>query len=150
MDKTIDTGVAAATSARVEPARQAYHLLHWGFVAAPTIAGLDKFAHLLTNWDQYLARPIERLLPMSGHAFMLLVGVVEILAGLLVAVRPRIGAWVVAAWLFGIIVDLLLVSGFYDIALRDFGLMLAAIALARLSATYDRGASRTRIAARRV
>ncbi|HEY2747273.1 MAG TPA: hypothetical protein VGL86_21775 [Polyangia bacterium] len=139
MDKTVGTEAAVVSRAHVEPARQAYHILHWGFVAAPTIAGLDKFTHFLTNWDQYLAHSIERILPMSGHAFMLLVGVVEILAGLLVAVKPRIGAFVVAAWLVGIIVNLLLVSGFYDIALRDFGLMLAAIALARLSATYDRG-----------
>jgi hypothetical protein len=138
MDNAIGTERVTAR-AHAEPARQAYHLLHWGFVAAPTIAGLDKFAHVLTNWDQYLAHGIERLLPMSGHAFMLLVGVVEIAAGLLVAMRPRIGAWVVAAWLAGIIVDLLLVPGFYDIALRDFGLMLGAIALARLSVTYDQG-----------
>ena len=135
---SVDTSAAVARS-EAEPARQAYHILHWGFVAAPTIAGIDKFTHLLTNWDQYLARSVEKLLPMSGHAFMLLVGVVEIVAGLLVAIKPRIGAWVVAAWLFGIIVNLLLVSGFYDVALRDFGLMLGAIALGRLSTVYDRG-----------
>jgi hypothetical protein len=138
MEKVIGTeGTAARVEA--EPARQAYHILHWGFVAAPTIAGIDKFTHLLTNWDQYLARSVEKILPMSGHAFMLLVGVVEIIAGLIVALRPRIGAWIVAAWLCGIIVNLLLVPGFYDIALRDFGLMLGAIALGRLSAVYDRG-----------
>ena len=139
MDNVIETGTAATTRSHVEPARQAYHILHWGFVAAPTIAGIDKFTHLLTNWDQYLAKPVERVLPMSGHSFMLLVGVVEIIAGLVVALRPRIGAYVVAAWLFGIIVNLLLVGGFYDVALRDFGLMLGAIALGRLSVTYDRG-----------
>jgi hypothetical protein len=140
MDDAIDTTRApTAPVARVETdaAWQAYQILHWGFVALPTITGIDKFTHLLTNWDQYLAHRIEALLPMSGHAFMLLVGVVEILAGLLVAIRPRIGAWVVAAWVAGIIVDLLLFSGFYDIALRDFGLLLAAIALARLSSVYD-------------
>ena len=139
MDDAVETRVAPVARTRTEPARQAYHILHWGFVAAPTIAGLDKFAHILTNWDQYLAQPIQRLLPISGHAFMMLVGVVEILAGLLVAIKPKIGAYVVAAWLLGIIVNLLLVSGFYDIALRDFGLFLAAIALGRLSAVYDRG-----------
>jgi hypothetical protein len=139
MEKVIGTEGAAATRAEAEPARQAYHILHWGFVAAPTIAGIDKFTHLLTNWDMYLAHSVEKLLPMSGHAFMMLVGVVEIIAGLLVALRPRIGAYVVAAWLFGIIVNLLLVSGYYDVALRDFGLMLGAIALGRLSAIYDRG-----------
>src|SRR4051794_4153712 len=139
MDEVIETRVAPVARTHAEPARQAYHILHWGFVAAPTIAGVDKFAHVLTNWDQYLAPSVEKMLPMSGHAFMLLVGVVEILAGLLVAIKPRIGAYVVAAWLFGIIVNLLLYSGFYDIALRDFGLMLGAIALGRLSATYDQG-----------
>jgi hypothetical protein len=138
MSEAVEDRVAVSGT-RAEPTRQAYHILHWGFVAAPTIAGIDKFTHLLTNWDQYLAGAVEKILPFSGHTFMLLVGVVEILAGLLVAVKPKIGAWVVAAWLFGIIVNLLLVSGFYDIALRDFGLMLAAIALARLSVTYDRG-----------
>jgi len=138
MEKVIGTEGTAAR-AEAEPARQAYHILHWGFVAAPTIAGVDKFTHLLTNWDQYLAHSVEKILPMSGHAFMLLVGVVEIIAGLIVALRPRIGAWIVAAWLCGIIVNLLLVPGFYDIALRDFGLMLGAIALGRLSAVYDRG-----------
>ena len=145
MDEVVETRVAPVAREHAEPARQAYHILHWAFVAAPTIAGIDKFVHLLTNWDQYLAPSIEKLLPVSAHAFMLFVGAVEILAGLVVAVKPRIGAWVVAAWLCGIIVNLLLYSGFYDIALRDFGLLLAAIALARLSATYDRGAfGRTR------
>jgi hypothetical protein len=142
MDKVIDTNVATpgvTAAATSEPARQAYQILHWGFVALPTITGLDKFAHLLTNWDQYLAPPVERLLPMSGHAFMLLVGIVEILAGFVVALRPRVGAWIVAAWVFGIIVDLLLVPGYFDVALRDFGLFLAAIALARLATVYDRG-----------
>jgi hypothetical protein len=138
MDEVIATR-GAVSRAHAEPARQAYHILHWGFVAAPTIAGIDKFTHLLTNWDQYLAGVVAKALPFSGHTFMLLVGVVEILAGLLVALKPKIGAWVVAAWLCGIIVNLLLFSGFYDIALRDFGLMLAAIALARLSVTYDHG-----------
>ena len=139
MDEVIETRVARVARTHAEPARQAYHILHWAFVAAPTIAGIDKFLHLLTNWDQYLAPSIEKLLPVSGHMFMMIVGVIELAAALLVAIKPRIGAWVVAAWLAGIIVDLLLYRGFYDIALRDFGLMLAAIALARLSATYDRG-----------
>ena len=124
--------------AATEPTYQAYQILHWGFVAAPTIAGLDKFFHLLTNWDGYLAPVVAHALPMSGHAFMLFVGAVEIVAGLLVAIRPRVGAYVVAAWLLGIIVNLLLAHAYYDIALRDFGLMLGAIALGRLSASYDR------------
>ena len=100
------------------------------------IAGLDKFFHLLVNWDQYLAPVVAQALPVSVHTFMLAVGIIEIAAGLLVAVRPRIGAYVVALWLWGIIANLLLVPGFYDIALRDFGLSLGALALARLSREF--------------
>ena len=121
------------------PTYQAYQILHWGFVAAPVIAGADKFLHLLTNWDQYLAPALARVSPLGSHATMLVVGGVEIVAGLVVAARPRIGAYVVAAWLLGIILDLLLVGSFLDVALRDFGLLLGAVALGRLSAAYDRG-----------
>ncbi|MDB5213853.1 MAG: hypothetical protein JWO86_1780 [Myxococcaceae bacterium] len=124
------------------PERQAYQLLHWGFVAAPVIAGLDKFSHLLTNWDQYLAPAFARVLGGGAHAFMLVVGVVEVIAGLLVAVRPRIGAYVVAAWLGGIIIDLLLTGSYFDIALRDFGLCLGALALGRLAQVHDRAPAR--------
>jgi hypothetical protein len=121
-----------------EPAYQAYQLLHWGFVAAPTLAGIDKFFHLLTNWDQYLAPAAERLLPFSGHTFMMIVGVIELLAAAIVAVKPRIGAYVVAAWLGLIIINLLTLRGYYDVALRDFGLFLGALALGRLASVYDR------------
>jgi hypothetical protein len=120
------------------PAYQAFRLLHWGFVAAPVIMGADKFLNLLTTWEKYLAPSFLNLSPLSAAATMRAVGVVEIIAGLVVALRPRIGAYVVAAWLAGIIIHLLLVGGYYDVALRDFGLCLAALALARLSATYDR------------
>jgi hypothetical protein len=125
------------------PAYQAYRLLHWAFVAAPVIAGLDKFFDLLTHWDKYLAPSLLNLSPLSAAGTMDAVGFVEIIAGLVVALRPRIGAYVVAAWLAGVIVNLLLVGGYYDVALRDFGLFLGALALARLSATYDlRGVTR--------
>jgi hypothetical protein len=97
---------------------------------------LDKFFHLLTNWDMYLAPQIARMLPVSGHQFMLAVGAVEVIAGLLVAIKPRFGAYVVAAWLLGIICNLLMTGGFFDVALRDFGLMLGAISLGRLAAEY--------------
>src|SRR5436305_968253 len=90
------------------PAYQAYQILHWGFVAAPIIAGLDKFFHLLVNWDQYLAPIVARVLGGNGHAFMLAAGVIEIVAGLVVAFKPRIGGYVVAVWLLGIIINLLL------------------------------------------
>ncbi|HLK40790.1 MAG TPA: hypothetical protein VKU41_28750 [Polyangiaceae bacterium] len=121
------------------PAYQAYQILHWGFVAAPVIAGADKFLHLLTDWDRYLAPALAHLSPLGAHATMLVVGVVEVVAGLVVAVRPRIGAYVVAAWLVGIILNLLLLGAFFDVALRDFGLFLAALALGRLSGVYDGG-----------
>ena len=138
------TRVHGATSDSVraaehrDPSYQAYQTLHWGFVAAPAIAGIDKFARLLTDWDSYLSPTFARLSPLSVHATMLVVGVIELVAGLLVAVRPRIGAYVVAAWLVGIIVNLLLLGTYFDVALRDFGLMLGAVALGRLSQVYDR------------
>jgi hypothetical protein len=120
------------------PAWQAFQILHWGFVAAPVIAGGDKFLHLLTDWDKYLAPAFARLSPVSAHTTMLAVGVIEIVAGLVVALRPRLGAYVVAAWLAGIIVNLLVLGAYFDIALRDFGLLLGALALGRLSEVYDR------------
>jgi uncharacterized membrane protein HdeD (DUF308 family) len=89
------------------------------------------------NWQIYLALVVTRLSPISGHTLLMVIGVVEIAAGILVAIRPRLRAWVVMAWLLGIILDLLLVSGFYDVALRDFGLSLGALALARLSVEFD-------------
>jgi hypothetical protein len=119
------------------PARQAYQILHVAFVAAPLIAGVDKFAHVLVNWDQYLAPWIANLSPVSAHTLMQIAGIVEIIAALIVAFRPRIGAWIVFAWLWAIIVNLVSHPGYYDIALRDFGLSLGALALARLSLDFE-------------
>jgi hypothetical protein len=118
------------------PARQAYGLLHFVFVVAPTIAGLDKFFHVLTNWDQYLAPQVAHYSPIGGHNLMLVVGGIEIVAGLIVAIWPRIGGWIVGFWLLGIIGNLFLRGGFYDVALRDFGLALGAFSLARLASAY--------------
>jgi len=120
------------------PAYRAYLILYAGFIVLPLLAGADKFAHLLVNWDQYLAPRIASLLPVAGHTFMLIVGAIEIVAAILVAVRPRFGGYVVAAWLWGIIVNLLLIPGYYDIALRDFGLSLGALALAALAERFER------------
>src|SRR5947199_2220171 len=106
------------------PAYQAYQILHVAFIVAPILAGLDKFLHLLTNWDMYLAPAIANLSPIGGHELILVVGVIEIIAGGLVAFKPRIGAYVVMAWLLTIIVNLLLIPGYFDIGLRDFGLAL--------------------------
>lgn len=126
----------------VRPAYRAFQLLYLSFIVAPLVAGLDKFTHFLADWDKYLAPAVAGLLPVSGHTFMLIVGVVEIVAASLVAVRPQIGAYVVAAWLAGIVVNLLLTGTYFDIALRDFGLMLGALALARLSEDFAEGAAR--------
>jgi uncharacterized membrane protein YphA (DoxX/SURF4 family) len=119
-----------------DPAHSAYLLLRVVFTVAPIVFGLDKFFNLLTHphrWSMYLAPWIDDIVPGSADQCMYLVGVIEIVAGVLVAVAPRIGAWVVAAWLAGIIVDLLTLSGYYDIALRDFGLLVGAVALALLA-----------------
>src|SRR5947207_693084 len=116
--------IARAPGVRVavhDPVYQAYQILHVGFTIAPIFFGLDKFCHVLVNWDRYLAPIVSRWVGGHNHAFMLAVGVVEIIAGLLVAFKPRIGGYVVAVWLWGIIINLLLIPGFYDIALRDFG-----------------------------
>jgi hypothetical protein len=118
-------------------ARQAYQILRFAFVVAPIAAGADKFFHLLVNWDQYLAPMVNRILGGHGHEFMLAVGVIEIVAGLGVAFKPRIFAYVVAAWLLGIICNLLAIPGYFDVALRDVGLMLGALALGRLSQRFD-------------
>lgn len=121
------------------PARQAYEILHWGFVAAPVLFGLDKFAHLMTNWDGYLSPAFAKLSPLSVHGTMLVVGVIEVVAGLIVALKPKIGGVVVAAWLAGIILDLALLGHAWDVALRDFGLMLGALALSRLARAHEEG-----------
>jgi hypothetical protein len=143
MDRTMDVTTGERAVARPDYAHSAYQVLHWGFVALPTLTGLDKFFHLLTNWDQYLAPSVEKTLPFSGHVFMMIVGVVELCAALLVLVAPRIGAWVVTAWIAGIIINLLTLGGFFDVALRDFGLMLAAIALGLLSQAYHHPPARS-------
>jgi uncharacterized membrane protein YphA (DoxX/SURF4 family) len=122
------------TTGRVgDPARQAFLLLRTVFTVAPIAFGLDKFANLLTDWPGYLAPFVDRLVPGTAQQAMYAVGVIEIVAGLLVASRPRYGALVVAAWLAGIIVNLLILGDFYDVALRDFGLLVGALALWRLA-----------------
>ena len=132
--------MAQTIVATSRPAYQAYQILHLGFIVAPLVAGLDKFTHFLTSWDKYIAPLVAGLLPVSVDTFMIIVGTVEIAAAVLVALRPQIGAYVVAAWLAGIVINLLLIPGYLDIALRDFGLMLGALALARLSKEFEKGA----------
>ncbi|HET7574811.1 MAG TPA: DoxX family membrane protein [Solirubrobacterales bacterium] len=127
----------AAERVRTDPAYQAFLLLRVLFTAAPILFGLDKFFDVMVDWEQYLAPWINDIVPGSASTAMHLVGVVEIAAGLLVALKPRYGAYVVAAWLAGIIVNLLTLSGYYDVALRDFGLLVSALALGRLASRYD-------------
>lgn len=119
------------------PLFQAFALLRTGFTVAPIVFGLDKFVDWLVDWQIYLAPEINDLLPGSAHQILVVVGVIEIVAGLVVAIRPRIGGYLVAAWLAGIILNLLLQADYYDIALRDFGLLIGALALARLAVAFD-------------
>lgn len=131
-----------------DPSTQAFWLLRAAFVVAPIVFGLDKFFNVLTDWPNYLAPFVNDLVPGDAQQAMLAVGVVEIAAGVLVALAPRVGGYVVALWLAGIIVNLLLIPGFYDVALRDFGLLLAALALARLATARDAGPQWRRSAVR--
>jgi hypothetical protein len=133
-----------ARSLRADPGYQAFTLLRITFTVAPIAFGLDKFFNGMVDWEKYLAPWINRLMPGTGHSFMLFVGIVEIIAGVVVAVKPRFGAFLVAAWLAGIVVNLLTYSGYYDIALRDFGLLLAALTLGRLAMRYDAAPLRLR------
>jgi uncharacterized membrane protein YphA (DoxX/SURF4 family) len=131
------TAGGAAKAERADPRYQAYVLLRVGFAALPIVMGLDKFWDLMVFWPKYLADWIDEIMPGTAHQFMYFVGGVEILAGLVVALKPRYGAYLVGAWLAGIVVNLLSYGEWYDIAVRDFGLMLGALTLARLAAVYD-------------
>ena len=122
---------------RVDPVYQGFTLLRTGFAVAPILFGLDKFFNLMVNWEGYLAPWLQQLSPLSPVHAMYVVGVIEIAAGIVVAIKPRYGAYLVAAWLAGIIVNLLSFPGYSDIALRDFGLLIGALALARLAARFD-------------
>jgi uncharacterized membrane protein YphA (DoxX/SURF4 family) len=136
---SLNGGAAAAVAgADWRDARyQAFTLLRIAFVVAPIAFGLDKFFNVLVDWPIYLAPWINDIAPGSGQDFMYFVGAIEIVAGISVAIKPRYGAYVVSGWLAGIVINLLTLSGYYDVALRDFGLMLAALTLARLASVYD-------------
>jgi hypothetical protein len=127
---------AVPASLGLAPARQAYLILYAGFVLLPILAGMDKFFNLLVDWSIYVPPLATQILPFSVGTFLMIVGVIEVAAGLLVLYRPQIGGYVVALWLLAIIANLLLIPGFYDIAARDFGLSLGALALARLSREF--------------
>jgi hypothetical protein len=131
------SGPTAARADWRDARYQAYALMRLTFTIAPIAFGLDKFFNVMVDWPIYLAPWINDIAPGSGQDFMHFVGVIEIIAGITVALKPRYGGYVVAGWLAGIVVNLLTYSGYYDVALRDFGLMLAALTLARLASVYD-------------
>src|SRR3954464_9282716 len=141
---TLTTPLPRAAALRDDPVAQATLLLRIAFTVAPILFGLDKFANVLTDdWTRYLAPQFNDIIPGSAADAMHIVGVVEIVAGLVVAVAPRYGALLVAGWLGGIIVNLLIVGGYGDIAFRDFGLLLGALTLARLAWAYGGAPSAT-------
>jgi uncharacterized membrane protein YphA (DoxX/SURF4 family) len=117
-------------------ARQAYWVLRVAFTVILIVAGIDQFTDKLANWDMYLAPLATHIVPLPAHTLMMIAGAAEMVAGLIVAVAPRIGGWIVAIWLWLIIINLLVAAGFYDTVLRDFGLSLGAVALARLGAGF--------------
>ncbi|MEA2276022.1 MAG: hypothetical protein QOC78_982 [Solirubrobacteraceae bacterium] len=134
---TADRPATVSAAVRRDAAYQSFLLLRIGFTVAPILFGLDKFFNVMVDWTRYLASWMDGILPGTASTGMHIIGVVEIVAGIGVALKPRYFAYVVAAWLAGIIVDLLTYSGYYDIALRDFGLMLGALTLGRLASVYD-------------
>jgi hypothetical protein len=141
MAQAIEASSTAFSATRAEtnnPANQAFRILQLGFVVAPIVAGLDKFFHILVNWDQYLPLTVNNMLGGRGHQFMLVAGVIEVVAGVGVAFKPKIFANVVSAWLLLIVVNLLMIPGYFDVALRDFGLALVALALGRLSQQFGK------------
>lgn len=143
---TTDEHVAAHRHGIISapPAEQAFLLLRTAFTVAPILFGLDKFFNLMVDWPIYLAPAIDGIVPGSASTAMVLVGIVEIVAGLVVAVRPRFGGYLVAAWLGGIILNLLLLGDHLDVALRDFGLLLGALTLARLATVFETGTADAR------
>src|SRR3954454_4058879 len=134
---TLDQRSASRVDLR-DPVAQAYTLLRIGFVVAPILFGLDKFFDWMVDWKRYLAPAFNDVIPGDAHQAMLIVGVIEIVAGLVVALRPKFGAYLVAAWLAAIVVNLVVLGDYYDVALRDFGLLLAALSLARLATAFER------------
>lgn len=140
METTMDKSNALGTISKADTSDagyQAFQILRFAFTVAPIVAGLDKFAHILVNWDQYLPQFVNRMLGGHGHEFMYAVGVIEIVAGIGVFLYPKVFAYVVLAWLVVIILNLLMIPGYYDVALRDLGLALGALALGRLSSKYQ-------------
>lgn len=136
---TTTTTLTDQTELNKNPGYQAFWALRIGFTAVPLLMGIDKFANVMTNdWTKYLANPFNDIIPGNAADAMHIIGVVEIIAAVVVLLLPRLGAPVVALWLAGIIINLLIVRGYGDVALRDFGLMLCAIVLARLAFAFPK------------
>src|SRR6478735_2430360 len=138
MMKSSTTLAAPAPTVAAGAQRQAYLLLRTVFTVAPVIFKMEKFTNLLTHWTMYLAPVATSVVPLPAQTLMYIVGVVEIVAGLAVALRPRFGSLLVAVWLLGIIINLLVLGSYFDVALRDFGLLVGALALNRLSPVRGR------------
>ena len=138
MEPSTAHAVSTTTVLEDRASRQAFVLLRTIFTAAPILFGLDKFTNLLTDWTAYLAPAATTVIPVPAQAFMYGVGVIEVIAGIIVALRPRIGSVIVALWLLGIIVNLLVLGSFFDVALRDFGLLVGALALNRLASRHGK------------
>jgi len=129
---------AGSTKIASAGAQQAYAILHFGFVVLPLVAGIDKFFNLMTDWTKYLAPAVALNVPIGPYTLMQMVGVVEIIAGLIVAYKPRIGAYILAVWFLGIIANLAVNSTpYWDVVARDFGLILGALALGALSTSAN-------------
>ena len=133
MDVTANYAGNHAHGHTMTPADRVRSIMHWTYGLVPIVAGADKFTHLLTDWDKYLAPQIANLLPRSVHSFMNIVGIIEIVAGVLVLVKPRIGSLVVALWLLGIAINLVLTGQYYDVAVRDTVMAIGAFSLHILS-----------------
>lgn len=120
---------STAHTTRTERVEQVETILKWTYGLVPIVAGADKFAHMLTDWDKYLAPIVTDILPLSASTFMAIVGIIEIVAGILVLIRPKIGSLVVGLWLIGIAINLLLLGQYYDVAVRDVVMAIGAFSL---------------------
>ncbi|MHC8608409.1 hypothetical protein ACW4FP_12225 [Paenarthrobacter ureafaciens] len=138
MEPSTAHAVSTTTVLEDRTSRQAFVLLRTIFTVAPILFGLDKFTNLLTDWTAYLAPAATTVIPVPAQTFMYGVGIIEVIAGIIVALRPRIGSVIVALWLLGIIVNLLVLGSFFDVALRDFGLLVGALALNRLASRHGK------------
>ena len=133
MDVSANYSKGHAYRGAVTQAEKVASLLTWTYGLVPIVAGADKFLHLLTDWDKYLAPQIAGMLPLSPHSFMNIAGIIEIIAGVLVLVKPKIGSLIVALWLIGIVINLLLTGQYFDVAVRDTVMAIGAFSLFMLS-----------------